>query len=231
MFSTRGATQASRFMVSCHSDRSFVYWIGFAVAACFARIRPRTASSVNLGCFFCHPALWCDVVSSIPRRTEEIAGNTKNQALGEVAERPIVQHWKCCVRETGPRVRIPPSPLIFEACETFPVLQAFFVAGSGTSGDQDEWRLRLRARGNSRILRILQESVEIQPFRDSIKALATVETGRSVRCFRTGVRWLWHFRFGNAPDLSTATSVDVNLKSLSGRSQQDVVATDEAIRS
>ena len=32
---------------------------------------------------------------------------------GEVAERPIVQHWKCCVRETGPRVRIPPSPLFY----------------------------------------------------------------------------------------------------------------------
>ena len=30
--------------------------------------------------------------------------------FGEVAEWPIVQHWKCCVRETGPRVRIPPSP-------------------------------------------------------------------------------------------------------------------------
>ncbi len=33
--------------------------------------------------------------------------------FGEVAERPIVQHWKCCVRETGPRVRIPPSPLFY----------------------------------------------------------------------------------------------------------------------
>gem|GEM_PF-6524778 len=31
---------------------------------------------------------------------------------GEVAEWPIVQHWKCCVRETGPRVRIPPSPFL-----------------------------------------------------------------------------------------------------------------------
>ena len=30
---------------------------------------------------------------------------------GEVTERPIVQHWKCCVRASGPRVRIPPSPL------------------------------------------------------------------------------------------------------------------------
>ena len=28
-----------------------------------------------------------------------------------MTERPIVQHWKCCVRETGPGVRIPPSPL------------------------------------------------------------------------------------------------------------------------
>ncbi len=30
--------------------------------------------------------------------------------LGEVTERPIVQHWKCCVSERGPGVRIPPSP-------------------------------------------------------------------------------------------------------------------------
>ena len=28
-----------------------------------------------------------------------------------MAERPIVQHWKCCVWETGPGVRIPLSPL------------------------------------------------------------------------------------------------------------------------
>ncbi len=33
--------------------------------------------------------------------------------LGEMAERPIVQHWKCCVRATGPGVRIPLSPLFF----------------------------------------------------------------------------------------------------------------------
>ena len=31
--------------------------------------------------------------------------------FGEVTEWPIVQHWKCCVRATGPGVRIPPSPL------------------------------------------------------------------------------------------------------------------------
>ena len=36
------------------------------------------------------------------------------QGSGEVAERPIVQHWKCCVLERGPGVRIPPSPLIDE---------------------------------------------------------------------------------------------------------------------
>ena len=29
---------------------------------------------------------------------------------GEVTEWPIVQHWKCCVWETGPGVQIPPSP-------------------------------------------------------------------------------------------------------------------------
>ena len=28
-----------------------------------------------------------------------------------VAERPKAQHWKCCVGESSPRVRIPPSPL------------------------------------------------------------------------------------------------------------------------
>src|SRR5262245_53702825 len=31
--------------------------------------------------------------------------------VGAVAEWSIVQHWKCCVRETVPRVRIPPAPL------------------------------------------------------------------------------------------------------------------------
>jgi hypothetical protein len=31
--------------------------------------------------------------------------------FGEVTERPKVQHWKCCVGESSPRVRIPPSPL------------------------------------------------------------------------------------------------------------------------
>ena len=31
--------------------------------------------------------------------------------LGEVAERPKAQHWKCCVGVTLPRVQIPPSPL------------------------------------------------------------------------------------------------------------------------
>src|SRR4051794_4980246 len=31
--------------------------------------------------------------------------------VGEVTEWSIVQHWKCCVGETPPRVRIPPSPL------------------------------------------------------------------------------------------------------------------------
>ncbi len=34
---------------------------------------------------------------------------------GEMAEWPIVQHWKCCVRETGPGVRIPLSPLLHVA--------------------------------------------------------------------------------------------------------------------
>ena len=33
------------------------------------------------------------------------------QPSGGVTERPIVQHWKCCVGETPPGVRIPPPPL------------------------------------------------------------------------------------------------------------------------
>ncbi len=36
--------------------------------------------------------------------------------LGEVTERPIVQHWKCCVPVTVPRVRIPPSPPLEVCC-------------------------------------------------------------------------------------------------------------------
>jgi hypothetical protein len=51
-------------------------------------------------------------------------------ATGEVAEWPIVQHWKCCVRVTGPGVRIPPSPLHVKACEFTSVdSQAFFARG------------------------------------------------------------------------------------------------------
>ena len=33
--------------------------------------------------------------------------------LGEMAEWPIVQHWKCCVSERAPGVRIPLSPLSY----------------------------------------------------------------------------------------------------------------------
>ncbi len=36
----------------------------------------------------------------------------EEKQLGEMAERPIVQHWKCCVPEMVPGVRIPLSPLI-----------------------------------------------------------------------------------------------------------------------
>ena len=35
--------------------------------------------------------------------------------LGEMTEWPIVQHWKCCVGETLPWVRIPLSPPSFGA--------------------------------------------------------------------------------------------------------------------
>jgi hypothetical protein len=47
---------------------------------------------------------------------------------GEVAEWPIVQHWKCCVRVTGPGVRIPPSPLQLKACEFTSVDSQVFFA-------------------------------------------------------------------------------------------------------
>ena len=35
--------------------------------------------------------------------------------LGEMAEWPIVQHWKCCVSERAPGVRIPLSPHFIDA--------------------------------------------------------------------------------------------------------------------
>ena len=43
--------------------------------------------------------------------------------IGEVAEWPIVQHWKCCVLERGPGVRIPPSPLRFGHPAQVPVFK------------------------------------------------------------------------------------------------------------
>src|ERR1051325_753610 len=43
----------------------------------------------------------------------ECRGNMEISWVGEVTEWPIVQHWKCCVGETPPRVRIPPSPRFF----------------------------------------------------------------------------------------------------------------------
>ena len=51
--------------------------------------------------------LWILQVVNDRTRKEQL----KIFAYGEVAEWPIVQHWKCCVRVTGPGVRIPPSPL------------------------------------------------------------------------------------------------------------------------
>ena len=38
--------------------------------------------------------------------------------MGEVTEWSIVRHWECRVRETGPWVRIPPSPLSHEPPRT-----------------------------------------------------------------------------------------------------------------
>jgi hypothetical protein len=72
---------------------------------------------------------WRLASAGVPRDTRQPAGwkasrmqksetcdfSLQKQASGEVAEWPIVQHWKCCVLETGPGVRIPPSPLGFEA--------------------------------------------------------------------------------------------------------------------
>ena len=40
----------------------------------------------------------------------EIRNSQFEIPLGEVQERLNWQHWKCCVRETVPWVRIPPSP-------------------------------------------------------------------------------------------------------------------------
>ena len=48
--------------------------------------------------------LWILQVVNDRTRKEQL----KIFAYGEVAEWPIVQHWKCCVRVTGPGVRIPP---------------------------------------------------------------------------------------------------------------------------
>lgn len=53
---------------------------------------------------------------------------------GEVAEWPIVQHWKCCVWVTGPGVRIPLSPLLtvkdhpLTTCD-IPCHKLFFIEG------------------------------------------------------------------------------------------------------
>ncbi len=52
-------------------------------------------------------------MSTTCKQHQKLTKNPSKTGIGEVAERPIVQHWKCCVRETGPRVRIPPSPLFF----------------------------------------------------------------------------------------------------------------------
>ena len=59
--------------------------------------------------------------------------------LGEVTEWPIVQHWKCCVRVTGPGVRIPLSPL---KC---PAYAGHFFCRSG-------FNLTGRVRGDNQIV-------------------------------------------------------------------------------
>jgi hypothetical protein len=61
------------------------------------------------------------------------------EAAGEVAEWPIVQHWKCCVRVTGPGVRIPPSPLHLIACEFVCRTHRFFLARRQFLPDVDEF--------------------------------------------------------------------------------------------
>src|SRR5579871_3736161 len=68
---------------------------------------------------------------------------------GEVTERPKVQHWKCCVAEMSPRVRIPPSPLkllvekglrqsgaspFFLPCKTHPTSCRTFGLQNGLQG-------------------------------------------------------------------------------------------------
>ena len=44
------------------------------------------------------------------RRSQSQIGNRPSANSGEVQEWLNWQHWKCCVRETVPWVRIPPSP-------------------------------------------------------------------------------------------------------------------------
>ena len=50
--------------------------------------------------------------------TERVLSAKLPRNIGEMAERPIVQHWKCCVLERGPGVRIPLSPLLLAARES-----------------------------------------------------------------------------------------------------------------
>ena len=50
-----------------------------------------------------------------------------------MAERPIVQHWKCCVRATGPGVRIPLSPLLYFERLTKPGLADLTVSGESAA--------------------------------------------------------------------------------------------------
>ena len=54
-------------------------------------------------------------VSCLSLERAELDVNRDETYRGEVAEWPIVQHWKCCVRVTGPGVRIPPSPFLFRS--------------------------------------------------------------------------------------------------------------------
>ena len=63
---------------------------------------------------FCSGSLTC--ADAEAREVAELLGELNvcpsPSGRGEVAERPIVQHWKCCVSEMAPGVRIPPSPHI-----------------------------------------------------------------------------------------------------------------------
>lgn len=85
---------------------------------------PKTWMQLNLGCDV--PSWGAD--GSRPKRMVDGAATRP----GEMAEWPIVQHWKCCVAEMSPGVRIPLSPLAAMCYGVFrrSLRGPFFVSGT-----------------------------------------------------------------------------------------------------